>query len=182
MKLFLANLLIFATVALSSAQNPHGELFATVPEADRVRISQRLKLLIEYQVGQQWEKQYDLLTSSLRRGEGRRDFVNRTKQAFTQWGRKPLLEFTPYEARFVQLERDKQVLYIVGCSRLLDNGKKVRQLAVVEAFKEGKEWYFTEIESQGTGKDDDPCSEPPLPKVIALLGPIPNRKFGAFSF
>jgi hypothetical protein len=75
----------------------------------------------------------------------------------------------PYEVRLVQVERDKQVLFIVGCSRLLDNGKKVRQLAVVEAFKEGKEWYFTEIETHGTGKDDDPCSEPPLPREIALL-------------
>ncbi|HEV7397079.1 MAG TPA: hypothetical protein VGN86_11255 [Pyrinomonadaceae bacterium] len=170
MKLFLASLLIFASVALSLAQNPHDNLFATVPEADRARISERLKLLIEYQVAQQWAKQYDLLSSSLRRGEGRRDFVNRTKEAFTQWGRKPLLEFIPYEARYVQVEREKEVLFIVGCSRVLDNGKKVRQLAVVEAFKEGKEWYFTEIETQGTGKDDDPCSEPPLPRAIALLG------------
>jgi hypothetical protein len=169
MKLFLASLLISATVASSSAQSPHSELYSTVPEADRARIAERLNLLIGYQIAQQWEKQYDLLSSSLKRAEGKRDFVNRTKQAYTQWGRKPLLEFAPFEARFVQVELGKQVLFIVGCSRVLDNGKKVRQLAVVEAFKEGKEWYFSEIENQGTGRDDDPCSEPPLPRAIAAL-------------
>jgi hypothetical protein len=143
---------------------------SAISAADRVRIMERLKLLIQYQKSQEWSKQYELLTIKLKRAEGKQDFINRTRQAYTRWGRKPLLDFEPLGVRFLKVGEKDDVLYIVGCSELSDNGKKIHESSLIEAYKERNDWYFSEIHSVGSGREDDPCFASPAAKgPIALL-------------
>ena len=46
---------------LNRAQSNDQSVFAPVPESIRSRLSDRLKLLVEYERTQQWDKEYDLL-------------------------------------------------------------------------------------------------------------------------
>jgi hypothetical protein len=146
---------------LAFAQHSNDEIFAPIPEAQRSRLIERLNLLIEYQKRQQWAKQYDLLSSLMTRAESKRDFVNRTRQAYSKWGRTPLLAFTPYKVSLVQVDANRKVWFISGCSQVLEKGQKVNKLAVVEAYREKNDWFFSEVQNTGTGKGDDPCPHAP---------------------
>ena len=116
-------ILLFSS--LVSAQASDTEVFAPVPDAQRARLIERLNLLIEYQKTQQWSKQYDLLAYSMTRAESKPDFINRTRQAFTKWGRTPLLAFTPYHVDLVQVAPDRKPWFITGCSQVMEKGQKV---------------------------------------------------------
>jgi hypothetical protein len=141
------------------AQTSDDEIFAPVPEAQRSRLIERLNLLIEYQKTQQWAKQYDLLASSIRQAQSKRDFVNLTRQAYSRWGRTPLLSFTSYKVRLIPVDAHRKIWFISGCSQVLEKGEKINQLAVVEAYWEKNDWFFSEVQNIGTGKDDDPCAQ-----------------------
>ena len=159
-------LLVTFVCSLSAvrAQTPPDEVFAPIPEGERARLVQRLNLLVEYQRTQQWARQYDLLASLLTRAESKRDFVSRTRQAYTRWGRAPLLGFTPYKVALVQVDPRRKVWFIYGCSQVLEKGQKVSQLAFVEAYKERNDWYFSELQGVGASKDSDPCALAPATK------------------
>jgi hypothetical protein len=152
---------------LTLAQASDAEVFAAVPEAQRARLIERLNLLIEYQQTQQWAKQYDLLSSLTKSAEGKQDFVNRTRQAYTKWGRTPLISFTPYNVGQVQAAPGRTPWVIAGCSQVLEKGEKVSKLAIVEAYWEKGDWYFSEVQNPGTGSGSDPC---------AILSGLPQLK------
>lgn len=158
-RLMLLMLIPLCSLSSLQAQAPGGGVFAPVPESERARLTQRLNLLVEYQRTQQWDKQYDLLAAWLKRAEGKRDFVNRTRQAYTRWGRLPLLAFTPYKVGSMQVEPGRNVWFIAGCSQVLEKGQKVSQLAFVEAYKERNDWFFSELQGAGAPKSEDPCAE-----------------------
>ena len=155
-------LVVILLCSLSTlAQTTDKEVFAPIPESERARLVQRLNLLVEYQRTKQWAKQYDLLASLMTRAESKRDFVNRTRQAYTRWGRTPLLAFTPYKVASVQVDPNRKAWFIYGCSQVLEKGQKVSQLAFVEAYKEKNDWFFSEVESVGARQETDPCANAP---------------------
>ena len=143
------------------AQNSNNEVFAPIPETQRSRLIERLTLLIEYQKTQQWARQYGLLSSLVTRAESKRDFINRTRQAYSNWGRTPLLAFTPYKVNLVQVDANRKVWFISGCSKVLEKGQEINKLAVVEAYREKNDWFFSEVQNTGTGKGGDPCLHAP---------------------
>jgi hypothetical protein len=142
----------------SFAQIPRKEIFSPVPEAQRSRLIERLNLLMEYQMKQEWAKQYGLFSSLMTRAEGKRDFINRTRQAYSKWGRVPLLAFTPYKVALVRVDTRQKVWFIIGCSQILEKGQKKNEFAQVEAYWEKNDWFFSEVMNSGMGVGDDPCS------------------------
>ena len=156
---FVGLILLYSLLAF--AQSSNDGIFAPIPEAQRKRLSERLNLLIEYQKTQQWAKQYDLLSSLVTRAERKGDFVNRTRQAYSKWGRTPLLAFTPYKVSLVQVDAHRKVWFISGCSQVSEKGQKINKLAVVEAYRERSDWFFSEVQNIGTGTGDDPCAHAP---------------------
>jgi hypothetical protein len=124
----------------------------------RERLIERLQLLVKYQKARQWAKQYDLLSSLMTRAEGKRDFIHRTQKAYARWGRTPLLAFTPYKVSLVQVDASQRVWFISGCSQVLEKGRAVNKLATVEAYWEGNDWYFSEVENLESVEGDDRCS------------------------
>jgi hypothetical protein len=149
-------ILLLSSPAFAQASDPR--VFAPVPEARRARLIERLNLLIEYQKTQQWPKQYDLLSSLTTRAQSKRDFINITRQAYSKWGRAPLLSFTPNQVGLVQVDPNRKVWFISGCSQVLEKGQKVNQHAVVEAYWEKGDWFFSEVQNIGAGGPDDPCT------------------------
>ena len=163
-------LLITPTVGLS--QDPPANRYApvTLSATDRARLVERLDLFLKYQVTQQWAKQYDLLCSLSRKAEGKLDFVNRTKQAYSKWGRKPLVRFSLFPKGLLQADATQKTIVMVGCSELLDNDKRVWEVTVVEAYKERNDWFFSELSTQAPEPGNDPCRETPTtPRAVALL-------------
>jgi hypothetical protein len=156
--------ILVCSLSAARAQTPSYEVFAPIPEGERARLVQRLNLLVEYQRTKQWAKQYDLLASLLTRAESKRDFVSRTRQAYTRWGRTPLLAFTPYKVASVQVDAGRKAWFIYGCSQVLEKGQKVSQFAFVEAYKERNDWFFSELQGVGASKDSDPCALAPATK------------------
>ncbi|HUS09608.1 MAG TPA: hypothetical protein VMZ30_04005 [Pyrinomonadaceae bacterium] len=153
--------IILLNSSAAFAQNSNNEVFAPIPETQRSRLIERLTLLIEYQKTQQWAMQYGLLSSLMTRAERKRDFINRTRQAYSKWGRTPLLAFTPYKVSLVQVDANQKVWFISGCSKVLEKGQKVNKAAVVEVYKEKNDWFFSEVQNIGTGEGDDPCLHAP---------------------
>jgi hypothetical protein len=146
----------------SLAQISGNEIFAPIPEAQRSRLIERLNLLIEYQKKQEWAKQYELFSSLMTRAEGKRDFINRTRQAYRKWGRAPLLAFTSYKVTLVQVDARQKVWFISGCAEVLEKGQKRNEFAQIEACWEKNDWFFSEVMNHGTGDGNDPCSQTPL--------------------
>jgi hypothetical protein len=166
-RLAAAACLILLFSSLTLAQAADAEVFGAIPEAQRPRLIERLNLLIEYQKTQQWAKQYDLLSSLTKSAEGKQDFINRTRQAYTKWGRTPLISFTPYNAGQMQVAPGRMPWVIAGCSQVLEKGEKVSKLAMVEAYREKGDWYFSEVQNVGAGSGNDPC---------AVLSGLPQLK------
>jgi|GEM_PF-3451378 len=170
LRLVVVTTLILFCVTSNFAQNQNLTVFSAVPAEQRARLAERLTLLVEYQKTQQWDKQYDLLRSFTKKAEGKADFINRTQQAYSKWGRLPLLDFTPYRAANVQADANTKFLAITGCSELLDKGQKVRKFAVVEAYREKNDWFFSELQNYGDGDAKDLCfTKSRIPQRIGLV-------------
>lgn len=163
-------ILVFCYVKPCFTQIQNVAIFSAIPETQRARLVERLNLLVEYQKMQQWDKQYDLLRSFITRAEGKQDFINRTKQAYTKWGRLPLSDFTPYKIKSEQADANTKFWLIMGCSELLDKGKKVHKFAAVEAHREKNDWFFSELQNYGDGDEQDPCSvKSRLPQKVGFV-------------
>lgn len=162
-------LLFLITPVVALSQDPRAKSYAPLTAQDRVRLIERLNLFVKYQVAQQWEKQYDLLSSLDRRAEGKLDFVNRTRQAYLKWGRKPLLQFKPFKAGLIQADANQELIFVVGCSELLDKDKKILEVTAIEAYKERNDWFFSELHTQAPEPGTDPCGEIPTPRIVASL-------------
>jgi hypothetical protein len=145
-------------------------VFSPIPVVQRARLIERLNLLVEYQKTQQWAKQYDLLASLFKRAQGKRDFIDNTKQAYSRWGRTPLLSFTPIGVKLVQVDANRRVWFISGCSLVSEKGDKVNKRAVVEAYWEKNDWFFSEVQSLDTAEPDNLCAQTPeLPQLSGLV-------------
>ncbi|HEY0004919.1 MAG TPA: hypothetical protein VGB17_08915 [Pyrinomonadaceae bacterium] len=166
-QVFASVCILMLCCATALAQTMAQDVFAPVPEVRRARLIERLKLLIEYQKAQQWEKQYDLLSSLTTRAEGKKDFVSRTRKAYTMWGRTPLLSFEPQKVGQIKVDMRRKVWFIAGCSQVLEKGRKVNKLAFIEAYWERGDWFFSEVQNIGTGASNDPCTQQYVPVETA---------------
>jgi len=148
-----AAVVIVSTVWQTGAQ----DVFSPIASTRRARLAERLNLLVQYQKTKQWEKQYGLLAELITRSESKRDFVDLTRKAYSKWGRTPLLDFIPLKVALQPVDARRSVWFISGCSLVLERGQTIRKSALVEAYWERNDWFFSEVQNIGKGDKEDPC-------------------------
>src|SRR6266480_4301030 len=85
MKLRRLCLLLLVLCCMSAyGQIKDQDVFAPMPAVLRAGLVERLKLLIEYQRTQQWEKQYDLLSIAVTQGNSKEEYVKRNRHWYTE--------------------------------------------------------------------------------------------------
>lgn len=133
--------ILSCVLAYGQAHDP--DVFASVPAPSRARLVERLKLLIEYQRTQQWEKQYDLLAVTVTQGDSREDHVTRLQRWYAEGLGDTLLEFTPKHVTYGSGAPFDAAIF--GCARLRERGRIVEFYASVEAYRENDDWYFSPV-------------------------------------
>jgi hypothetical protein len=132
---------IFAILQLGAvcgnAQDKNQQVFAEVPSEHRTQLLKQLKLLIDYQRAQQWDKLYEMLYEPK---------VSKEKYVQTLIKSPPqdiLLNFVPQSVTL--LYPDSGWYFISGCASIKRKNKISHFKADTEArFQDGK-WYLLAI-------------------------------------
>lgn len=150
-------------------------VFASVPADLRASLVKRLKVLVEYQRTQQWEKQYDLLSITATQGDSREEYAKRNRRWYTEVVPDDLiLDFIPKTTTAHESPADTRWWTIYGCARLRKKGRTVELYASVDAHREGGNWSFSPIgiitPVDGQAK---PC---PYSSTAARPSPCPSAR------
>jgi hypothetical protein len=122
------------------------DVFAPVPTALRADLVERLKLLIEYQRTQQWEKQYDLLSIAFTQGNSKDEYVKRNRHWYTEVVPEDLIvNFAPEATTVHESSPDAGWWTIEGCAKFGEKGRIVELHASVDAYRERGNWYFSSV-------------------------------------
>jgi hypothetical protein len=148
-------LLAILLIAPAQARAQNQDVFAEVSAPVRTRLAERLKLLIEYDRAQQWEKMYDLLSDRFLQGETKEHLVSRRCYVAEKLGGDELIEFTPQS--ITSLHEETGWWLIRGCGEFRQSGSSRRVDTVVEAYLQNGEWYFSQIR-MNTPIDGEPIS------------------------
>lgn len=122
-----------ATVSFNGQPWKGYEVLSSLPEEERVRLSERLRSLIEYQSAEQWGKVYDLLPNP--KSETRDRFVGGSSKHEA----KKLEAFIPRNAAFIPPSNSWA---ITGCAKFRENRVVRETPAITYAIKQGGEWYL----------------------------------------
>lgn len=136
-------LVTLVIVASAQGQIPDPDVFRPVPVALRSRLVERLRLLIEYQGGQQWENQYEILSALVTQGESKEDHVKRLERLYAERLTDVLLDFTPKSVSYRGGGPSDVVIF--GCAKLGTAGTVKEFYASVEAYREKGDWYFSPV-------------------------------------
>lgn len=149
-------LLTVLLCAPTHGQAKDQDVFAPVPTPLRARLVERLKLLVEYQHTQQWEKQYDLLSVLVTQGDSKEDHVRRLQRWYTEGLGDVLVDFTPKSVTYEGGGPSDAVIF--GCAKLRKNGSVMKLYASVEAYREKEDWYFSSVGIiTPVGGQPEPC-------------------------
>ncbi len=124
--------------------------FMSLPEARRVRLAERLKLFVEYQRKELWDKQYDMFSIRRRRSEGKQDYISFARKAIVKGWTSRLLYFEPRIVKWLKVDAKTRVWIIWGCAGAVENGKKMVKIGSVEAEWENGDWYFSGVQLIGS--------------------------------
>jgi hypothetical protein len=117
--------------------------FASVPEHLRVRLVERLQLLVDYQRNRQWSNHYDLLVSDITDKINKENYVKEQERLNAKKLSDVLIGFKPQTAAYV-IGAPYDVL-IKGCAEFQERNRIVKLQATVEAYQEKGDWYFTRV-------------------------------------
>ena len=133
MRVLVAILFILLNINLCTAGDK--DLFHEVPSSERSKLIDRMKVLIQYEQTQQWERLYDLLYNPK---ENLREFIARKQKI-----RARIVSFDPIEVFYVEREG---YWGIIGCAETtVPTGKHKRMEMSSNAKIKNGEWYFREI-------------------------------------
>jgi hypothetical protein len=131
-----------------------------------------LKLLVEYQKTQQWDKQYELLAAGEKKAgievRTKEEFVAGTRLAYERQERTLLLDFVPFRSDFLQ-GKNYKLWFVFACSRVSEKGREAHMLTAVRAYRERDEWFFSVVEDVAPAGVGNPC------KPVAPVSP-PDQK------
>jgi hypothetical protein len=117
-----------------------------VPTNLQASLSARLKLLIEYQSTQQWEKHYDLLFFTFTQGISREEYIKYNRHWYTNVVPDDLiLNFIPKATKSHELSEASGWWTIYGCAKLRKAGSVVSLYASVDAYRDRGDWYFSSV-------------------------------------
>lgn len=122
------------------------DVFAPVPAALLASLAERLKLLVEYQRTQQWEKQYDLLFFTFTQDESKEEYAKRNRRWYTEVVPDDLiLDFIPKATTVHESSEDAGWWTIYGCAKVREKGRIVELYASVDAHRDRGNWYFSSV-------------------------------------
>lgn len=148
-KFLLITLVISPIAALSTQKETSEHVFAPIPETVRDKLINRLKLLVEHERNEQWDKEYDLLSKSVTQNETKKDFVARLRNVHARRSRYKLMKFTPKYTTLLHEHRWE----VFGCVEVLHRGRKQQLNGEVAAILERDEWFFSQVSF-----DREPCT------------------------
>ena len=128
------------------AQRSNDLDFGPIPIDRQARLVERLKLLIDYQIKQDWAKQYDLFSALIRRAEGKLDFIRLAKKEMVRGWKLPLAQFVPMRVRDFHPDAQTKLWVVLGCAKLREKDRFKYQNGMVEAYWERNDWYFSEVQ------------------------------------
>jgi hypothetical protein len=139
------------------AQNRNSKVFDPIEPTLQPHLSDRLKLFVEYNRTQQWDKLYDLTYKPDIKNITREQFVKR-QRLFSGKGASRTIAFTP-QATQKSPEGITDNFLIEGCLKVNWKGRNHRWRATVDAYFVEGEWYFTGIFTvvAGTDMPPQPC-------------------------
>jgi len=155
------HVITIAAVVISSvtviAQNRNSKIFDPIDPTLHPHLRERLKLFVEYDRAQQWEKLYDLTYKPNIRNETRDDFVKR-QRLFSGGGTSRTIAFTPQNTQ-KSPEGLSDNFLIEGCLKVNWKGRVHHWRATVDAYLVDHEWYFNGIFTvvAGTDMPPEPC-------------------------
>jgi hypothetical protein len=118
--------------------------FATIPEAYRPQLFERLQKFVKFQGNQQWDKVYDLSIESVQRPYPSRDeFVKRNQEVVLDPRLSKLIEFSPQSAHLVNVNGEDKEWSIEGCAKYTDYGRPVYFESGTDATLHNGAWYFS---------------------------------------
>jgi hypothetical protein len=107
---------------------------------------ERLKLLVEYQRTQQWEKHYDLLYFTFTENVSKEEYAKRNRRWYTEIVPDDLiLDFTPKATIAHESSEDAGWWTIYGCAKFRKKGRVVELYASVDAYRDRGNWYFSSV-------------------------------------
>lgn len=138
-------LLIFSIGLSVSGQAQKQDWFAAIPENLRAKLTERLKMLIEYQSSKQWEKHYELLSLRIVQDESKETYTSRNQNWYTNVVPDDLvLDFIPTEV--ISNESTESGWWtIYGCAKLRKKNGFMELRASVDAYRESGDWFFSPI-------------------------------------
>lgn len=146
MKLRQLLLLLVLCCMPANGQIKDQDVFAPVPAALRTTLVERLKLLIEYQSTQQWEKHYDLLSIAFTQGTSKEEYVKRNRHWYAEVVPEDLiLDFAPKATTVHESSPDAGWWTIEGCAKFRKKGRIVELYASVDAYRDRANWYFSSV-------------------------------------
>jgi len=126
-------------------QSKDEDVFGAVPAQLRARLVERLKLLVEYQRTQQWDKQYHLLSELFTQGDTEEVHVQRLKHLYAESLGEVLIDFVPRSVAVHSASVDYGEWTLFGCAKLREKGRVVELYASASAYREKGDWYFSSI-------------------------------------
>ena len=151
-------LLVLIFCISTHGQSKDEEVFDSIPAQLRARLTERLKILIEYQRTQQWEKQYDMLSELVTQGDSKEEHVKRLKHWYAEGLGDILIDFVPKSVAVHSESVEYGEWTIFGCAKLREKGRVVQLYASVSAYREKNDWYFSPVGIiSPVGGQPEPC-------------------------
>ncbi len=142
---FSALVLVVPVFSQTKEQKREQKVFAAIPENLRARLIERLKLYVEYERTNQYEKLYDLSLESVvaTNGLSRDAYVNAIKKAIDRGYENILLKFKPTSTLNITFADEEVATYQVFGMAKVRKGKDTYEItAGIDARWINEEWYF----------------------------------------
>jgi len=154
-------LLLITFSGLVYAQSEEKDVFAPVPESTRARLTERLKLLTEYERAGRWAEVYDMLISPWRGGKDMYLSERKRMALELRTPRQWFVDFTPQRVhnKYIYGSGVNAQWRIDGFATVRERGCLVRRWAAVYIAFRDNDWYFSDflIELSKDNAPAKPC-------------------------
>jgi hypothetical protein len=134
-------ILLGVVCAPTAAQGDDQKAFASVPETIRPHLIERFQLLVLYEGGGQWDRQYDLLE---RRYAGDKDkYLAQRQRNSSNPKDKWIFDFVAEHVEVGYNDNVQANYKVIGYAKVQERGCLVKRKGFVYAFLRNGEWYFS---------------------------------------
>lgn len=143
--------------SLIFGQEKQNNVFDSIVCEEKQQLIARLELLIKYQIEQQWNKQYDLLSITYIQNTSKTEYIDIKQKELSKL---QLMQFIPTHVMFISSQINNQELVIYGCGSFRSKENVQHLESEIFAYQENMTWHFSpvsitlQLDSKGI-----PCKE-----------------------